>query len=70
MAWEYCNSKIRRWILGVPNPPSKKAKNSLAPETREDIIVLGNNNITNEVKQLWHKGYYHSSTKKRNKQRG
>ena len=52
------------------DPPSKKQKTSLILINQGDRVVLKKQSIINEVKLLWHKEFYLSSTKRRKRIRG
>jgi hypothetical protein len=51
-------------------PPSKKQKTSLILINQGDRVILVKKPIINEVKRLWHKVFYHSSTNRRKRIRG
>jgi len=57
-------SEIENLGRGVPRSTIKKIKNLVDPsKTGEIEWFCESQPITNEVKQLWHKAFFHSSTK-------
>ena len=52
-------------MVVVLDPPSKKIETSLVLINRDDRMSWQKQTITNEVKALWHKAFFPTSTKKR-----
>ena len=49
----------------ILNPPSKKIENLVGPVNRDDRMSWENQSITNEVKGIWHKAFFLTSTKEK-----